>query len=128
MLIKQKHKIKRFSLEFFPGPLNGTRAQTMLEYLTLIGLVTVVLITMTTPVKRGIQLMVKVVADQIGVQKDSDQKKTDDGYLKEAWTISRADIEKETKERIGSINYIFDDTIKTDSVTISNLGFTKKEN
>ncbi|MFA5089042.1 MAG: hypothetical protein WC552_08450 [Candidatus Omnitrophota bacterium] len=100
----------------------------MLEYLTLIGLVTVVLITMTTPVKRGIQLMVKVVADQIGVQKDSDQKKTDDGYLKEAWTISRADIEKETKERIGSINYIFDDTIKTDSVTISNLGFTKKEN
>src|ERR1017187_9584031 len=59
------------------------RGQTMLEYTILVGIVTVVLYYMGTQIKRGMQSLVKVTADQIGNQENSDQDFTDyqQGYL-----------------------------------------------
>ena len=50
-----------------------TRAQTMVEYIVLIGIVTVAVFYMGPLFKRGIQSVVKVTADQIGNQQNADQ-------------------------------------------------------
>ena len=59
------------------------RGQTMLEYTIIVGIVTVVLYYMGTSIKRGMQSLVKVTADQVGNQQNSDQDFTDyqQGYM-----------------------------------------------
>jgi len=109
--------------------LQQRRAQSLLEYVTLVGVVIAILIAMTTHVKRGIQMMVKIVADQIGCQQLADQKKDSvGGYLKNAITIGQSRLDTEIRETPGLVNYIFRDYTKTDSLTIMNGGFTKKDN
>ena len=78
--------------------------------------------------KRGIQGVVKITADQIGNQKDSDQtfNELDQGYLKESYTTTRVNIEKESKQFLNDISYIFNDSVKTFSNMYSNLGFTEE--
>jgi len=59
------------------------RGQTILEYTMLIGILTVVLMYMGTAIRRGVQSLVKVTADQIGNQQNSDQDFNDaqQGYM-----------------------------------------------
>jgi len=59
------------------------RGQTILEYTIIVGIVVVVLTFMGTAIKRGVQSMVKVTADQVGNQQNSDQDFNDveQGYM-----------------------------------------------
>ncbi len=50
-----------------------TLGQTMLEYILLIGVVTLVLVSMGTDFKRGLQSFVKVTSDQLGNQESAEQ-------------------------------------------------------
>ncbi len=59
------------------------RGQTILEYTMIVGIVTVVLYYMGTGIKRGVQSLVKVTADQVGNQQNADQdfNDTQQGYM-----------------------------------------------
>jgi len=118
------------------------KAQSLLEYIFLIGIVTMVFFAMSTFIKRGLQGVIKVTADQIGNQQDSEQKiisgrpelvnaeqKIDPkaGHLVEAYTATQSNIGKTTRELDGGYQYIFDDKVLTSSNSVANLGFTNKE-
>ena len=64
-------------------PMRNFRGQSILEYTIIVGIVTVVLYYMGTGIKRGVQSLVKVTADQVGSQQNSDQDFNDysQGYL-----------------------------------------------
>lgn len=99
----------------------------MMEYISLVGIVVIVLISMNVFIRRGIQGMVKVVADQVGNQQDADQKFDDTGHLigSNTWTSS-ASI-KEERQEYDIMNYIFNDRVISTSTQVANLGFTQRE-
>ena len=102
------------------------RAQTLLEYVTVLGLVVVVMVTMTTFVRLGVQGMVKSVADQVGVQKNSDQAFDESGHLVSSYAASRTGIDKQTKDFSGVITYTYGDVTSTQTNALINLGFTEQ--
>ena len=59
------------------------RGQTILEYTIIVGIVAVVLSYMGVTIKRGLQSLVKVTADQVGNQQNADQDFNDamQGYM-----------------------------------------------
>ena len=121
------------------------KAQSLLEYIFLIGIVTMALFAMNTLFKRGIQGIIKVTADQIGNQQGAEQsalsnsgflingdlgqsrKNPNAGYLVEAYSATKSNIQKNTRELDGAYDYIFDDRVDTFSNSLVNLGFTNKE-
>ena len=109
-------------------PKSSQQAQSMLEYTLVISLVAVMLFAMSTMVKRGIQGMVRVTADQIGIQKDSDQFVNDisTGHLDQTYIATRADTNKTTREFDTTTNYILSDRMDTESNALLNLGFTEE--
>ena len=104
-----------------------SKAQSLLEYVVLIGIVTAALVAMTPYLKRGVQGIVKVMADQIGAQNEADQSPdTNSGYLVNAFTAHRASTDKQLIERLNNKTYIYTDTsVKSDS-SVTNLGFTNQ--
>ena len=104
------------------------KAQSLLEYIFLIGIVTMALFAMNTLFKRGIQGIIKVTADQIGNQQNAEQKITPtSGFLGEAYSSTKSNIQKNTRELDGAVDYIFDDRVDTFSNSLVNLGFTNRE-
>ncbi len=100
--------------------------QSVLEYVLLVGIVTVVLFMMMQQVKRGTQSIVKVLADEISNQQDSDQAFDNrQGFLESSNAAIYSNGEKAVKERVGIINYVFDDRQTTLTNTQTNLGFTE---
>ncbi len=57
--------------------IRACRGQTILEYTLIAGIITAVLYYMGTGIKRGVQSMVKVAADQVGNQQEADQRLDD---------------------------------------------------
>ena len=106
---------------------HGQRAQSLIEYTLIIGIVVIIIFAMNPIMKRGIQGMVKVVADQIGNQNASEQTFNSDteGYLMNSYTDSRVNMDKRTQDRLGVITYEYGDATNTDSNVMMNLGFTK---
>jgi len=112
------------------------RGQTILEYTIIVGIVTVVLFYMGTGVKRGVQSLVKVTADQVGNQQDADQDFTDvrQGYMES----SNSTTEQINNKQIGQIGYYpstgttpvettniaYNDYTDTVTNTITNGGFS----
>ncbi len=99
--------------------------QSLVEYVTIVGIITMVFVTLTPNIKRSIQALVKMTADQIGEQKNADfvydLKKR--GYVIEAGTTISAKSNREVQEFIGATSYLPDEstTMKTNSIT--DLGF-----
>ena len=101
------------------------RGQNILEYIILIGIVTVALFYMGPAFKRGIQSVTKVTADQLAGQQNAEQDFDDDtGHLEISQTQTHSSSNKQVKERLYtttvSVNEMTDST--TNSVT--NGGFT----
>ena len=76
------------------------RGQTILEYTIIVGIVTVVLFYMGTGIKRGVQSLVKVTADQVGNQQNSDQDFNDtrQGYMEASNSATQEIKNKQTTE------------------------------
>ena len=111
------------------------RAQTILEYTIIVGIVTVVLYYMGTGIKRGFQSMIKVTADQVGNQQNSDQDFNDtaQGYMVASNTATQENNDKQVME-LGSgapgnamyvQNIVYNQTTDTQTNTVTNGGFTQ---
>ena len=94
-----------------------------MEYTMVIGVIAVTLMAMNVMVKRGIQGMIKTVADQVGTQINAEQTFGDTGYLESSNTISYVTTEKTTVEFAGNVVYGYDNEIITETATVSDLGF-----
>lgn len=103
---------------------NSRQGQTFVEYTVILGVVTVVLFAMSPMVKRALQGLIKVVADQVGVQQNSDQPFDESGHLESSYTVTRAVQDKATQDLLGITNYIYADATYTNTRALINLGFT----
>ena len=101
----------------------GQRAQTFVEYTLLFGILAMLLIAMSPMVKRGVQGMVKTVADQLGNQQEADQEGGDKGYLVNSYTLSHSDTQKRVRESGSRTTYEFSDQTTTRGNVLTNLGF-----
>jgi Flp pilus assembly pilin Flp len=114
--------------------IKSLHGQSVLEYVLLVGIVTVVLVAMMQQVKRGAQSLVKGVADEIGNQQNSDQFKLwpngeiDNrvGYLDSSNMTTSSANTKSVRERIGVINYNTDENQFTTTNTFTNMGFIEE--
>ena len=116
------------------------RGQSILEYTIIVGIVVVVLSYMGTGIKRGVQSLVKVTADQVGNQQNSDQDFTDvrQGYMVGSNSVTQKSNNKQTTE-LGYIpapgntvsgpievtNIFVNESTDTQTSTITNGGFTQ---
>ena len=106
---------------------NQQSAQILLEHILLIGVVTIALITMTPMIRRTVQSVIKVTADEIGAQKNSDQNfNSDQGYLVESSSTSQYSRRNRYRDRPGVVVKQIDETTDTSTFTITNLGFTEE--
>jgi hypothetical protein len=104
------------------------RGQSFLEYTMIIGVIMVVLTVMAPMMKRSIQAMVKVVADQVGVQNESDQEvNIMDGYLNFSHTVVQAQTSKTERGYSENITYIYDDRTDASTVQASEMGYTETD-
>lgn len=102
------------------------RAQGVLEYIILIGIIVVALIAMTQAIKRGAQSIIKEGADQLAAQQNADQSfGNTTGHLDGQNTVSSDDRQKQIIERVGIINYVQDDASFTFMNSSTNMGFTE---
>lgn len=75
------------------------RGQTILEYTMIVGILTVVLFYMGTSIKRGVQSLVKVTADQVGNQQNADQDFNGvQGYMQNSFTTVQDVNNKQVSE------------------------------
>ena len=110
------------------------RGQTILEYTILIGIITVVLYYMGTGIKRGVQSLLKVTADQVGNQQNADQDFTDvqQGYM----VASNSQTQETRNKQVSESGYIpnteipsyvtntnFNETMNSMTNTVTNAGF-----
>jgi hypothetical protein len=99
----------------------------MIEYTMVIGVIVMVLMAMNIMVKRGIQGMIKVTADQIGNQENAEQQFDESGYLISSYSSMRASGDTHKTELGGVTSYIYDDETNSTTLTVSNLGFSEQE-
>jgi len=112
------------------------RGQTILEYTIIVGIVTVVLFYMGTGIKRGVQSLVKVTADQVGNQQNSDQDFNDtrQSFMEGSNSVTQDSKNKQTTESgfipvSGNAVYVtntgFNESTETEANTITNGGFSQ---
>jgi len=110
------------------------RGQSILEYTIIIGIITVVLYFMGTGIKRGVQSLVKITADQVGNQINADQdfNDTQQGYLQASNSVTNESKNKQVTElgyipQSGNAVYVTDISVNestdTQTNTITNGGF-----
>ena len=122
---KRKFSILPFTI--YHLPLTNKKAQSILEYTILLGVIVIVMFAMGPMLKRGLQSLIKVVADQVGVQQNAEQKFDDTGHLEAAYISTRGSMDKQTHDFIGTTSYIFNDLTTTQSNALINLGFTEEQ-
>ncbi len=101
------------------------KAQVLVEYTMVIGAVVMALMAMNVMIKRGVQGMIKVVADQVGNQEAAEQRFDDSGHMERSYSSMRTNADKTRTEEGGNLAYRYDDVTVTESETVSNLGFTE---
>ena len=103
------------------------KGQVLLEHILVIGVVILALVTMTPMIRRTIQSVIKVTADEIGTQKDADQDfNSDRGYLVESRTGTQYSRRVQHRDIPGKTIKVTTETTDTSTMTITNLGFTEE--
>ena len=109
--------------------LNRYHGQTVLEYVVLTVIVTMVLVFMGTDIKRGIQSAVKTTADQLGTQANADQdferKSGASGVLTNSTTSAWQSQGHSTRERAGIITIEESDMTQILTNSQTNAGLTE---
>lgn len=98
------------------------RGQSLLEYSTVLGIVVVILMAMQPLIKRSTQSMIKVVADQIGFQRNADQPFDYSSYLENAYMVTRSTLSEERREANTMANFYYQDRSLSRSTQYMNLG------
>ena len=104
--------------------LKFNNGQNLIEYTIVISIVLLIVLAMTPMLKRALQGLVTTVADQVGLQNESDQKFDESGHLEQSYTSTRANLSEETRDRVGVVNYVFQDLTSTSTRSMVNLGYT----
>lgn len=124
-------KIKRGMIVHRPSSIVSLsrKAQTILEYTIVMGVIVVIMFAMGPMIRRGIQSLIKTVADEIGIQRNADQRFDDSGHLVSSGISTNATVDKVTSEGgTGTTVYSYNDTTGTISATVVDLGFTPPGN
>lgn len=104
--------------------LKDNKAQSILEYSLIVGIVTIIFFNMGTFLKRGTQGMIKTVADQIGDQRNADQRFVlEDGFLRNSFVETDAAIEKSLGDDTGVVTTYYNDRTHSQSISETGLGF-----
>jgi hypothetical protein len=106
----------------------GPQGQNLAEYTMVISAVMMILFAMGPMIKRGSQSMIKLTADQIGNQADSEQEFDDSGHLESSETKSSSRSETGLREKWGWTEYAYNEQAETSSEVSLNLGFTESGN
>jgi len=106
---------------------NNTKAQSLIEYAIVIGIISIVLMAMGPMIQRGIQSMVRMTADQIGNQQCSEQPFDDTGHTEFSRTDSNVGLYDRTQELFGERTYGYGGFVQTKTITIANLGFSESQ-
>ena len=104
------------------------KAQTILEYTIVMGVIVVIMFAMGPMIKRGIQSLIKTVADEIGIQRNADQRFDESGHLVSSDVSTNSTVDKVTSGLSGTTVYSYNDTTGTISATVVDLGFTPPGN
>ena len=102
------------------------KGQSILEYTIVLGVIVIIMFTMGPMLKRGTQSLIKLVADQVGVQNNADQRFDESGHLEASYAATRGSMDKQTLDFVGSTTYVFNDLTSTQSNALINLGFTEQ--
>lgn len=102
------------------------KAQSILEYTILLGVIVLVMFAMGPMLKRGTQSLIKIVADQVGIQQNAEQKFDETGHMEASYTATRGSTDKQTYDLAGTISYVFNDVSVTTSNALINLGYTEE--
>jgi len=102
------------------------KAQSIMEYTIVLGTIVLIMFAMGPAVKRGTQALIKVVADQIGNQANSDQAFDRSGHLEKSYVTTRSTVGKRTEDFLGVTNYIYSDATYTESTSLVNQGFVER--
>lgn len=104
----------------------NNRGQVFLEYTLILGILVLVIFGMGPMIKRGVQGLIKFTADQVGVQRNAEQKFDEAGHLESTYISTRSTALKRTRDVIGTTEYTFSDSVETTSDALINLGFTEE--
>jgi len=106
--------------------INRRRGQTILEYTIIVGIVAVLLSYMGTSIKRGVQSLVKVTADQVGSQQNADQDFNDaqQGYMQADNTAIQESVGKQVHDQAYLTNTAYNESTYTMTNMITNGGFS----
>ena len=104
------------------------QGQSLLEYIILVSIVAAVVVVMSPSIKRSVQAVVKVTADQLAAQNQADQRAdATSSYLVNAFTSTRVTSNKWVQEVPGGItDYIYGDETNSTANSLTNLGFTNR--
>ncbi|MBF0533100.1 MAG: hypothetical protein HQL23_08420 [Candidatus Omnitrophica bacterium] len=106
----------------------NSRAQSMLEYTMVIGVVVALLMSMTIMLKRGAQSMIKTVADQVGSQINSDQDfDPQTGWMNSTIDITKGSNTRKIREQVGDVNYMTHQATRKHTTKEENLGYQATE-
>jgi len=101
-------------------------AQTIVEYTFLLGIIFAIFMALSPMIRRTSQGMVKIMADQVGLQINSEQIGGKAGKLINMTIDSKRSDSKTKAEDFGTTTYVIDRSQDTKTATYSNVGFIEK--
>ncbi|MFA5059283.1 MAG: hypothetical protein WC676_01470 [Candidatus Omnitrophota bacterium] len=108
--------------------LKMTRGQSLMEYIILVGIVSTALVVMSPPIRRGLQDVVRLAADQLAPQSASEQESgATDQYVVNSVSNSHSIMNRQLIHQVNDITYVFNDEITSSSDSLVNMGFTPGE-
>ncbi len=108
--------------------LKTLRAQILAEYVILITIISLAIVTMLPMIKRSAQKMTKLAADQIGNQTNADQDfNSTQGYLVSSRTDTYSSLQTDEIASYGSTGKAYRHAVVTNTETVTNQGFSKDE-
>lgn len=103
------------------------RAQSLMEYVMLISIITAAVVYMLPRVKRTTQSMMKQAADQIGDQKNADQDfNIERGYMISANTTTSSFVNNQREDIWGHVAQVYSEETQTTTNSLMQGGWSKE--
>lgn len=106
-------------------------AQTLLEYVMLVGIIVLVMTAMAPYLRRSLQSLIKTTADQLANQQEADQFNAGRlvetaggqlGFLVNSMAASRLTSQRDTSEVLGTVGGSFSENISINDASTTYLG------
>lgn len=109
--------------------MDTTLAQTLTEYSMVLGIIVLVTTAMVPMIKRSAQSMIKLTADQIGIQENGEQRafisNETQGYLESANSAMKISADKTTRDFLGKQSYTSGDVTFSSTNSVTVIGFSE---